>query len=218
MAIIITPDSDGSFIAEAHSIMREGGVIAYPTETFYGLGADPRNVQALEKLYVVKGRGFNKPISIIIGNREDLPHCAQEISPAATILMKQFWPGGLTLLFQAASGFPERLTGGTGKIGVRLSSHPVATLLAQNISGAITATSANRSGGVECVSAQEVITRLGEAIDAVIDGGRTPGGAGSTIVDTTVDPPVVIREGIVAVSEISRWIRNVKGSSLRQRV
>ena len=218
MAIIITPDPDGSFMAEAQAIMREGGVIAYPTETFYGLGADPRNERALEKLYAVKGRGFDKPISIIIGTREDLTHCVQEITPAATILMNQFWPGGLTLLFQAASSFPERLTAGTGKIGVRLSSHPVATLLAQNISGAITATSANRSGEVECVSAGEVIASLGGAVDAVIDGGRTPGGAGSTIVDTTVDPPVVIRMGIVPVSEISRWIRNVQDPSLRQRV
>ncbi len=218
MAIIITPDPDGSFIAEAQAIMRGGGVVAYPTETFYGLGADPWNNQALEKLYIIKGRGFDKPISIIIGNREELPHCVQEIRPAATLLMNQFWPGGLTLLFQAASGFPERLTGGTGKIGVRLSSHHVATLLAQNVSGAITATSANRSGGVECVSAQEVITSLGEAIDAVIDGGRTPGEGGSTIVDTVVDPPLVIREGIIPVSEISRWIKNVQGPSLRQRV
>ena len=218
MAIIITPDPDGSFMAEAQAIMREGGVIVYPTETFYGLGADPRNERALEKLYAVKGRGFDKPISIIIGTREDLTHCVQEITPAATILMNQFWPGGLTLLFQAASCFPERLTAGTGKIGVRLSSHPVATLLAQNISGAITATSANRSGEVECVSAGEVIASLGGGVDAVIDGGRTPGGAGSTIVDTTVDPPVVIREGIIPVSEISRWIRNVQDPSLRQRV
>ncbi len=218
MAIVITSDPDGSFIAEAQAVMREGGVIAYPTETFYGLGADTRNDQALEKLYAIKGRGFDKPISIIIGSREDLSHCVQEITPAATILMNQFWPGGLTLLFQAAFGFPERLTAGTGKIGIRLSSHPVATLLAQNISGAITATSANRSGDAECVSAREVIASLGGTVDAVIDGGRTPGGAGSTIVDTTVDPPVVIREGIVPVFKISRWIRNVQGPFLRQKV
>ncbi|MDO9515836.1 MAG: L-threonylcarbamoyladenylate synthase [Syntrophales bacterium] len=212
MIPVIKTDSDEAAIAKAAAILKGGGVIAYPTETFYGLGADVRNERALEKLYTIKGRGFNKPISIIIGSRDDLKWFAREITPAAEILMARFWPGGVTLLFQAAHGLSERLTAGTGKIGIRLSSTPVATLLAQNLSGAITATSANRSGEGECVSAREVISSLGETVDAVIDGGRTAGGTGSTIVDTTVDPPAVIREGIVPSSEIYRWIRGVQGS------
>lgn len=212
MIPVIKTDSDEAAIAKAAAILKGGGVIAYPTETFYGLGADVRNERALEKLYTIKGRGFNKPISIIIGSRDDLKWFAREITPAAEILMARFWPGGVTLLFQAAHGLSERLTAGTGKIGIRLSSNPVATLLAQNLSGAITATSANRSGEGECVSAREVISSLGETVDAVIDGGRTAGGTGSTIVDTTVDPPAVIREGIVPSSEIYRWIRGVQGS------
>ncbi|TFG93869.1 MAG: threonylcarbamoyl-AMP synthase [Syntrophobacterales bacterium] len=197
---------------KAATILKGGGVIAYPTETFYGLGADIRNEQALEKLYAIKGRDFNKPISIIIGSREDLKRFAREITPAAESLMNRFWPGGLTLIFQAAHGLSERLTAGTGKIGIRLSSNPVATLLAQNLSGAITATSANRSGEGECVSAREVISGMGETVDAVIDGGKTAGGTGSTIVDTTVDPPVIIREGIISSSEIYRVIKNVQES------
>jgi L-threonylcarbamoyladenylate synthase len=212
MAIVITPGPDGSSIAAAAAIMREGGVIAYPTETFYGLGADIRNERALERLYAIKGRGFDKPISIIIGSRADLPRFAREITPAAESLMDRFWPGALTLLFDAARDLSERLTAVTGKIGIRLSSNPVATLLAQNLSGAITATSANRSGEGECVSAREVIRNLGEAVDAVIDGGRTAGGKGSTIVDTTVDPTAVIREGVVSSSELYRGIRNGQGS------
>jgi len=182
--------------------MKEGGVIAYPTETFYGLGADIGNPQALEKIYAIKGRDFNKPISIIIGNREDLATFARDITPAAEILMDRFWPGGITLLFKASQDVPRKLTAKTGKIGIRLSSNPIATLLAQSLSGAITATSANRSGQKECVSVEEVVSSIGENLDAVIDGGRTPGGAGSTIVDTTVDPPVAIREGIVPLSAI----------------
>lgn len=192
--------------------MKRGGVIAYPTETFYGLGADIRNERALERLYTIKGRGFDKPVSIIIGSREDLPRFAHEITPAAEVLMDRFWPGALTLLFEAASGLSERLTGRTGKIGIRLSSNPVATLLAQSLSGAITATSANRSGQGECASAKEVIASLGESIDAVIDGGRTAGGAGSTIVDTTVDPAAVVREGIIPASELYREMRDTQGS------
>jgi L-threonylcarbamoyladenylate synthase len=209
---VIKTDSDEAAFAKATTIMREGGVIAYPTETFYGLGADVRNERALEKLYAIKGRGFDKPISIIIGSRGDLKRFAREITPAAESLMDRFWPGGVTLLFLAAHDLSERLTALTGKIGIRLSSNPVATLLAQNLSGAITATSANRSGEGECVSALEVIRSLGESIDAVIDGGTTAGGKGSTIVDTTVDPPAVIREGIVPSSELYREIRNAQRS------
>jgi len=212
MIPVIKTDSDEASVTEAAAIMREGGVIAYPTETFYGLGADIRNEGALERLYTIKGRGFNKPISIIIGSRDDLKWFAREITPAAESLMDRFWPGGVTLLFQAAHGLSERLTAGTGKIGIRLSSNPVATLLAQNLSGAITATSANRSGEGECISAGEVVAAMGESVDAVIDGGKTQGGAGSTIVDTTVDPPVVIREGIISSSELYREIREVQKS------
>ncbi len=202
-ALKITPDNtDTSAIAEAVTTLKRGGVIAYPTETFYGLGADIGNAQALDKIYEIKGRDFNKPISIIIGSREDLATFAQDITPAAEILMERFWPGGITLLFNASRDVPEKLTAQTGKIGIRLSSNPVATLLAQNLSGAITATSANHSGENECVSIEEVMDCIGKQLDAVIDGGRTPGGAGSTIVDVTVDPPVIVREGIIPSSAL----------------
>lgn len=201
MTDIIKPHS-GESILKAVAIMKKGGIIAYPTETFYGIGADITNPRALEKIYTVKGRGFNKPISILIGSREDLATFTDNISPSAESLMNRFWPGGVTLIFTASRAVPRKLTAETGKIGIRLSGNPVATLLAQSLSGAVTATSANRSGGRECVSAQEVIESIGERLDAVIDGGRTPGGAGSTIVDITVDPPVVIREGVIPSAEI----------------
>ena len=202
MLPVIEINSGESSIMKAVRIMEEGGVVAYPTETFYGLGADIGNPQALEKIYTIKGRDFSKPISIIIGDREDLAKFAKDITPAAEILMDRFWPGGITLLFKASQDVPRKLTAKTGKIGIRLSSNPVATLLAKSLSGAITATSANRSGRKECVSVEEVVDCIGENLDAVIDGGKTPGGAGSTIVDATVDPPVVIREGVIPLSAI----------------
>jgi len=204
MIPIIKINSDGSSVMEAVRIMKEGGVIAYPTETFYGLGADIRNAQAIEKIYAIKGRDFDKPVSIIIGSRKDLAMFARDITPAAETLMDRFWPGGITLLFNASQDVPGKLTAKTGKIGIRLSSNPIATLLAQNLSGAITATSANRSGQKECVSIEEVMDSIGEKLDAVIDGGRTPGGSGSTIVDVTVDPPIIVREGIVPLSVIEK--------------
>jgi len=199
----INPNNpDTSAIAKTVEILKGGGVIAYPTETFYGLGADIGNAQALDRIYTIKGRDFNKPISIIIGSRGDLKTFARDITPAAEILMDRFWPGGLTLLFTASRNVPEKLTAKTGKIGIRLSSNSIATLLAQHLSGAITATSANRSGQNECVSIEEVRDSIGECADAVIDGGRTPGGLGSTIVDATVEPPVIVREGVIPASEL----------------
>jgi len=106
--------------------MKEGGVIAYPTETFYGLGADIGNAQAIEKIYAIKGRDFDKPVSIIIGSRKDLAMFARDITPAAETLMDRFWPGGITLLFNASQDVPGKLTAKTGKIGIRLSSNPIA--------------------------------------------------------------------------------------------
>jgi len=188
---------DESAIAEASSILGAGGVVAYPTETFYGLGADGQIEDAIKKIFVIKGRNFKNPISIIIGNAKDVRSLTEEIPEFALRLMETFWPGALTIIFKASSDVSPLLTAGTGKIGIRLSSHPVATALTNKLGHPITATSANLSGRHECTQADEVIQGIGDQIDAVMDGGRTPGGSGSTIIDVTTDPPVILREGII---------------------
>ena len=188
---------DEEKLAEAVRVMREGGVVAFPTETFYGLGADARNEAAVEKIFRIKGRNFRNPLSVIVVNDREVIPLVEEIPATATILMQTFWPGPLTLIFRAAPSVSSRLTGGTGKIGIRVSSHPVARLLAAALSGPLTATSANPSGGPECSSADAVIRALGDLPDAVIDGGETPGGAGSTILDVTLFPPRILREGAI---------------------
>jgi L-threonylcarbamoyladenylate synthase len=184
-------------MAEVIRTLCEGGVIAFPTETFYGLGADARNKEAVEKIFRIKGRDFRNPIALIVANDRDVTPLAEEIPAAAKILMQTFWPGPLTLVFRASSSVLSRLTADTGKIGIRVSSHPVARFLAAGLAGPLTATSANLSGGPECSSADAVIRTLGDLPDAVIDGGTTPGGAGSTILDITVSPPRIIREGAI---------------------
>jgi L-threonylcarbamoyladenylate synthase len=190
-------------LEEAGAIIREGGVVAYPTETFYGLGADGGNESSVEKIFAVKGRDFNKPIPLIIGNLDHLVEWAAFVPETAQRFMDRFWPGPLTLLFRALPGVLSRITGGTGKIGIRCSSNIIAAGLAElSKGGALTATSANLSGQEECVSAEEVMDMLGSRIDAVIDGGTTPGERGSTIVDVTADPPVIIREGVIPTSLI----------------
>ena len=188
---------DESVIAEASAILRIGGVVAYPTETFYGLGADGRNEEAVAKIFLIKGRNFKNPISVIIGDANDVRGLVEEIPEFARHLMQRFWPGALTIIFKASPDISPLLTAGTGKIGIRLSSDPVATALAKNLGRPVTATSANLSGKHECASADEVIQGIGDQIDAVIDGGRTPGGSGSTIIDVTTDPPVILREGVI---------------------
>jgi len=189
-------------IEEVVAILRSGGIMAYPTETFYGLGADAQNPKGVDRIFAAKGRDFTKPIPVIIGREGDLDALVADISPPARTLIKQFWPGPLTLLFRAAPSLNIRLTGGTGKIGVRLSSNPVAAGLAAALGGAITATSANLSGQEECVTANEVLERLGNQVDLVVDGGPAPGGKGSTIVDATIDPVRTLREGAIPSSLI----------------
>jgi L-threonylcarbamoyladenylate synthase len=184
-------------LTEAVRVLCGGGVVAFPTETFYGLGADARNEMAVEKIFRIKGRDFRNPIALIVANDRAVIPLVEEIPAAAQILIKTFWPGPLTLVFRASSAVLPRLTADTGKIGIRVSSHPLARLLAGGLGGPLTATSANLSGGPECSSADEVIRVLGDLPDAVIDGGATTGGEGSTILDVTVHPPRILREGAI---------------------
>jgi len=203
------PDEDK--LAEAVRVLREGGVVAFPTETFYGLGADARNETAVEKIFRIKGRNFRNPLSVIVAHGGELIPLVEEIPAAATILMQKFWPGPLTLIFRASSTVLPRLTADTGKIGIRVSSHRIATLLAAGLAGPLTATSANPSGGAECSSADAVIRALGDLPDAVIDGGATPGGAGSTILDVTFFPPRILREGAIPRNLILNALHPTKG-------
>ncbi|MBW2636235.1 MAG: threonylcarbamoyl-AMP synthase [Deltaproteobacteria bacterium] len=195
-----------SQIEKAMEILKSGGVISYPTETFYGLGADAANEKAIEKIYAIKGREDKKPISIIIGSAQDIDIFAVNISEGSRKLMERFWPGGLTLVFEASPTIPEILTAETGKIGIRYSSHAIAAHLARNLPGGLSATSANISGEKECTSADEVIETLSDRIDALIDGGTTPGGSSSTVVDVSMEPPVILREGIISSSLIDEII------------
>ena len=189
---------DAEQLAQAVRVLCEGGVVAFPTETFYGLGADARNETAVEKIFRIKGRNFRNPLSVIVANNREVIPLVGEIPAAARILMNTFWPGPLTLVFRASSSVLPRLTADTGKIGIRVSSQPLAKLLAGGLGGPLTATSANLSGGPECSSADAVIRALGKLPDAVIESGSTPGGSGSTILDVTVFPPRILREGAIS--------------------
>ncbi len=189
-------------IDKAVAILKSGGVIGFPTETFYGLGADARSEAAIGKIFDVKGRDFNNPILVVIGEPGQIDLFAQEIPAQARTLMKRFWPGPVTILFRASPVVSPKLTAGSGKIGIRLTSHPIARELSLRLGGPLTATSANLSGAPECSSAEEVLAQIEGRIDGIVDGGKTPGGKGSTIVDATVSPAKVLREGVIAAALI----------------
>ncbi len=204
---LITIDSihpEPDLIEQAAENLRRGGVIAYPTETFYGLGADAGNEAAIEKIFRIKGRDFTNPIPLIIGAPEELGRLVREIPEAARRLMDAFWPGPLTLIFRASASVSHRLTANTGLIGIRVSSHPIARLLAKELGGPLTATSANLSGGKECTTAREAGRALGPLLDGIIDGGETPGQKGSTVLNMTVSPPQFLRLGVISESEIRK--------------
>jgi L-threonylcarbamoyladenylate synthase len=188
-----------SSLQEAGEVVRGGGVIAFPTETFYGLGVNPFNVQAVQRLYDLKGRSpQTSPILVLIRSRHELQALVSEITPTAERLMQACWPGPLTLVFRAAVAVPSVLTAGTGTIGVRLSAYPDVQRMLDVIGGPLTGTSANRAGQPPATTAEEVERVFGGDVDLIVNGGPTPGGLPSTVVDTTVSPPRLIREGCVS--------------------
>lgn len=189
-------------IDETVALLKNGAVIAFPTETFYGLGVDARNEAAIGKIFGIKGRDFNNPILVVIGERGHLNTLVEGITAEAQQLMDRFWPGPLTIVFRASRSVSPKLTAKTGKIGIRLTSHPVAMEISRRLGGPLTATSANLSGAPECASAVEVISQLEGKIDGIVEGGQTLGGKGSTIVDITVTPVKVLREGVIPAAVI----------------
>ena len=186
--------------------LKSGGVVAYPTESFYGLGVDTSNERAIKRLFLVKGRKSEHPILILIPSVDVLDKYVVRIPEIAYGLINSFWPGGLTLVFHADPSVSPLLTSGTGKIGVRLSSHPIATALTQSLGVPISGTSANISGKAACRSADEVSGMFDNRVDLILDGGRTPGKTGSTVLDVTVVPPRLLREGMIQREQLQKFL------------
>ncbi len=198
---ILPADSRG--IGEAARIILRGGVVAFPTETFYGLGADAADEEAVKKIFQAKGREEDKPLLLLVAGRSHLGGLVQETAPLAECLMEKFWPGPLTLVFKASPRVSPLLTARTGKIGIRVSSHPVARALVETVGRPITGTSANLSGEASTSTAQEVFQSIGQHLGAILDGGRTAGGQGSTVLDVSGPSPRIIREGAIPEKELA---------------
>jgi len=190
-------DPEDKLIEEAVNILGNGGVIGYPTETVYGLGADAYNEDALKRLFKIKGRETGKAISILVGNMEMLEEVTAQIPPVAMGLIRGHWPGPLTIIFEASKTCPPILTGDSGRIGVRISPHPIARKLFEVFKKPITSTSANLSGMPSLSDANEVYRVFRGRIDLILDVGKTKEEGVSTVIDVTVSPPKVVREGVI---------------------
>ena len=189
-------------IQTAAAVVKKGGVVAFPTTGLYGLGVDAFNAAGVDRLFDIKQRFRDKPILILIDSPTQLQGLAAVIPDTAVRIMDHFWPGGVTLVFEAAAGVPEILTANTGKIGIRLAGHPVAAALVSAAKGPITGTSANFSGSVGCRRVEDLDPALIRRLDFIIDSGPLKGGRGSTVVDVTGKRPRILREGAVGEQEI----------------
>ena len=199
--------------AQLQPIIQRGGIVAVPTETFYGLGVNPFDPGALARLTAVKGRPQSAPILVLVAALHDLSLFALRVPEAASILIDAFWPGALTILFPARPSVPSAVTGGSGRVGLRLSScQPLRELLDRV--GPLTGTSANRTGAAPARTAREVQDSLGHDVDAILDAGPTPGGLPSTVVEAD-DGLRIIREGAIPRAAIEAALQG-RGFSLKK--
>lgn len=193
---------DAAIIAEAADLLAAGGLVAFPTETVYGLGADALHARAVARIFEAKGRPADNPIIVHVAEPEALSGLVTGIPAAAQTLIARCWPGPLTLVLHASPEVPEVTRGGLPTVAVRMPSHPVALALIRAAARPVAAPSANRSGRPSPTAAQHVLADLGDAADLILDAGPTPVGVESTVLDLTGPTPVVLRPGGVTVEAL----------------
>ncbi len=198
---MIVSDSEEN-LRRISEVIARGGVIAFRTDTFYGLGADPFNATAVQRIKDLKGREENKPILVLISDRNNLDRLIQTRSTAFDELASRFWPGPLTIIGKATDELPNELTAGTKTVGVRLPDDDRVRALARACGGALTATSANPSSEPPARTAEDVANYFGERVDLIVDGGAAQTDRPSTVVDATSAELKPIREGVISWSEI----------------
>jgi L-threonylcarbamoyladenylate synthase len=182
--------------------IRRGGVVAMPTDTLYGLAVDPFRVEAVERLFAVKGRDASRALLLIAADVDQVRSWIGDLPPLAARLGSRFWPGPLTLLLAPPAALPPAVSAGTSRVGVRVPAHAVARALCGACGGPLTATSANMSGDPASANPDDIARALGDRIDVLVDAGMAPGGPPSTIVDATGVVPVLVRAGAIAWDEI----------------
>jgi L-threonylcarbamoyladenylate synthase len=197
-------------VREAAVLIRSGGLVAFPTETVYGLGADAMNADAVLAMFNAKKRPLDNPPIVHVAEAEGVYNLAEEVSPKAELLMKQFWPGPLTLVFKKYTSVPEVTTAGLDTVAVRVPQNKIALALIKTSSTPIAAPSANLAGKPSPTTAQHVLDDLNGRIDAILDGGPTRIGVESTVLDVSVNPPMLLRPGGTPLEALQKAVGEVK--------
>ncbi len=196
----LIPADHPNAIQHAIDVLRNGGLIAFPTDTVYGLAAPINNVESIDRLYVAKGRNNTKAIAVLLGDPDQLDQVAVNLSASARKVAQHFWPGPLTMIVPRHPALPNILAP-LPTIGVRIPDHPVALALLKS-AGPLAVTSANISGENNTMTAKQVLKQLKGRIHLIIDGGRTPGGVPSTVIDCTLSQLEILREGPISLKQI----------------
>ena len=191
-------------VDRAISILKEGGIVAFPTDTVYGLGASANIRESVERIYQIKQRPHNMALPLLLSDTSEISKVAHPVPQIAWLLARNFLPGALTMVLCKSKSIPDTVTGGGLTVAIRVPAHPIPIALARGVGGPIVGTSANLSGKPSSLTADEVYSQLDDKIDLVIDGGKCPGGRESTIVDVTGQKPVLLREGAISREEINK--------------
>jgi L-threonylcarbamoyladenylate synthase len=205
MVRVLKAEAEGA-LAEAVAVLKGGGLVGYPSDTVYGLGAAASNERAVARVFAAKGRLSKKALSLLLADVEDMEPLCGEVPATAKLLAERFWPGPVTLVLRRSPAFQSAALGGGDSVALRVPDHPFLRELIRALGEPITGTSANRSGRPSCRTAGEVERELGDAVDLIIDGGRSRAGRESTVIDITEDIPRMLREGVVSRWEVERAI------------
>lgn len=208
---------DGALVAEAGAVLKAGGLVAFPTETVYGLGGDALNPQSSEKIYRAKGRPSDNPLIVHIADMERLDAIVRSVPKQAKELAARFWPGPLTMILEKSDLVPPETTGGLTTVAVRMPSHPVAAALIRAAGGYVAAPSANRSGRPSPTVAKYVIEDLDGQVEMIIDGGDVEIGLESTIIDLTGEEPVILRPGYITKKMLEEVLSTVEEDAAMMR-
>src|SRR5262245_25063724 len=196
---------DAGVLQRAADVIRDGGLVAFPTDTLYGLAADPYSAEAVSRVFLAKGRTAERALPLVAADDEQIVQHLGPLSPLARALADRFWPGPLTLLMTAPLALAPEVSGGSSRVGVRVPAHSVARELCRAAGTLLTATSANISGQPGIDNADDVARSLGPRLDFLLDAGPTAGGPPSTIVDVTGIEPRLVRAGAIVWEEIRTW-------------
>jgi L-threonylcarbamoyladenylate synthase len=203
MVRVLKAEAEGA-LAEVVAVLKGGGLVAYPSDTVYGLGAAASDERAVARAFAVKGRLSQKALPLLLADVEDMAPLCAEVPATAKLLAERFWPGPLTLVLRRSPAFQSAALGGGDDVALRVPNHPFLRDLIRALGEPITGTSANRSGRPSCRTAGEVEPELGEAVDLIIDGGSSRAGRESTVIDITAHTPRILREGAISRREIER--------------